>query len=118
MASRQRSPRKPRGAHSRLMTRSARSSPRSIAGAPGIIVVGASFSSNANRLADIAREAGCRSVQLIEDGAGLDWALLAGAETLGITSAASTPERCVAEILELLGARFRLELNEHRETDE
>jgi 4-hydroxy-3-methylbut-2-en-1-yl diphosphate reductase len=92
---------------------------RAIAGeADAIVVVGASFSSNANRLADIAREAGCRSVQLIEDGAGLDWAMLAGAETLGITSAASTPESCVAEILELLGARFRLELSEHRETNE
>jgi len=92
---------------------------RAIAGqADAIIVVGASFSSNANRLADIAREAGCGSVQLIEDGAELDWAMLAGAETLGITSAASTPESCVAEILELLEGRFDLELSEHRETDE
>ena len=83
-----------------------------------IIVVGASFSSNANRLAEIACEAGCGSVQLVEDGAGLDWAMLRGAGTIGITSAASTPESCVAEILELLATRFRLNLREHRDTEE
>jgi 4-hydroxy-3-methylbut-2-enyl diphosphate reductase len=92
---------------------------RAIAGdSDAIIVVGASFSSNANRLAEIAREAGCCSVQLIEDGAGIDWAMLAGVETVGITSAASTPESCVADILELLGARFKLKLREHRDTTE
>ena len=80
-----------------------------------VIVVGAKFSSNANRLAEIAREAGCRSVQLVEDGAELDWALLADAETVGITSAASTPESCVAEILALLGEKFRLRLREQRD---
>jgi 4-hydroxy-3-methylbut-2-enyl diphosphate reductase len=83
-----------------------------------IIVVGASFSSNANRLAEIAREAGCGSVQLIEDGAEIDWTMLDGAETLGITSAASTPESCVAGILDALGARFTLALREHRDTIE
>jgi 4-hydroxy-3-methylbut-2-enyl diphosphate reductase IspH len=57
-------------------------------------------------------------VQLIEDGGGLDWAMLAGVETLGITAAASTPESCATVILELLGARFTVELSEHRETDE
>jgi 4-hydroxy-3-methylbut-2-enyl diphosphate reductase len=92
---------------------------RAIAGASdAIIVVGASFSSNANRLAEIAREVGCPSVQLIEDGGGIDWAMLAGAETLGITSAASTPESCVDEILELLGGRFKLALREHRDATE
>jgi 4-hydroxy-3-methylbut-2-enyl diphosphate reductase len=92
---------------------------RAIAGASdAIIVVGASFSSNANRLAEIAREAGCVSVQLIEDADQIDWAMIEGAETIGITSAASTPESCVADILNLLGGRYRLELREHRETTE
>jgi len=92
---------------------------RAIAGSSdAIIVVGASFSSNANRLAEIAREEGCPSVQLIEDCAGIDWAMLDGAETLGITSAASTPESCVTEILERLGGRFKLDLREHRDTVE
>lgn len=92
---------------------------RAIAGASdAIIVVGASFSSNANRLAEIAREAGCASVQLIEGGDEIDWTMLEGVETIGITSAASTPESCVAEILNLLGGRYRLDLREHRETTE
>jgi 4-hydroxy-3-methylbut-2-enyl diphosphate reductase len=92
---------------------------RAIAGASdAIIVVGASFSSNANRLAEIAREVGCPSVQLIEDAGGIDWSMLAGAESLGITSAASTPESCIDELLETLGARYKLELREHRDTIE
>lgn len=92
---------------------------RAIAGdSDAIIVVGASFSSNANRLADIAREAGCGSVQLVDDAAALDWALLADVGTIGITAAASTPESCVTDILETLGARFNLNVREHRDTTE
>jgi 4-hydroxy-3-methylbut-2-enyl diphosphate reductase IspH len=44
--------------------------------------------------------------------------MLAGVATVGITSAASTPESCVAGILDLLGARFELKLREHRDTIE
>jgi 4-hydroxy-3-methylbut-2-enyl diphosphate reductase len=92
---------------------------RAIAGdSDAIIVVGASFSSNASRLAEIAREAGCLSVQLVEDGAALDWTLLAGAGTVGITSAASTPESCVEEVLALLAARYDVQLHEHRNATE
>lgn len=77
-----------------------------------VMVVGEGFSSNAVRLADVARDAGCASVQLVADVSEVDWTLLAGASSLGLTAAASTPEASVASVLEALDRRFDLEMVE------
>lgn len=86
--------------------------------ADAVIVAGASFSSNANRLADLARGAGCPSVQLVGDPGEIDWTLLGQARILGLTAAASTPEESVQEILAALKERFLIAIEERRQLHE
>ena len=76
-----------------------------------MIVAGDRTSSNANRLVDVARAAGCPS-QLVAEGEAIDWAQLAGATALGVTSAASTPEASVSAVLDALAARFQIRVEE------
>jgi 4-hydroxy-3-methylbut-2-enyl diphosphate reductase len=77
-----------------------------------MVVVGETFSSNACRLAEVAASFGCPSVQLVADSSGLDWAGLDDCRSIGITAAASTPEASVSGILEALGQRFELQVQE------
>lgn len=76
-----------------------------------ILVAGESFSSNANRLVEVARLAGCRS-QLVPTAEGIDWSQLEGARSIGVTSAASTPDVVVQNILDRLRKQFRIRLQE------
>ena len=86
--------------------------------ADAVIVAGAAFSSNANRLAELARAAGCGSVQLVAEAAEIDWDALSEIRTLGLTAAASTPEESVKEIINALGARFHMVIEERRQVEE
>jgi len=63
-----------------------------------LLVVGAAYSSNSNRLREIGTEQGV-PCYLIPDAAGLqpDW--LRGAATVGITAGASAPESLVQEVI-------------------
>jgi 4-hydroxy-3-methylbut-2-enyl diphosphate reductase len=86
--------------------------------ADAVIVAGENFSSNANRLAEVA-SAGCASVQLVASAADVDWSKLPKGGVIGLTAAASTPETIVQEILEALSVRYRVvieELETMRET--
>lgn len=80
--------------------------------ADAMIVAGESFSSNACRLAEVAASAGCRAVQRVTGPEELDWSRLPRSGSLGITAAASTPESVVDEILDALGATYRLRIEE------
>jgi 4-hydroxy-3-methylbut-2-en-1-yl diphosphate reductase len=86
--------------------------------ADAVIVAGERFSSNACRLAEVARASGCASVQLVADPAEIDFDAIAGARTLGISAAASTPEESVAAILASLAGRFTLDVAETGEPAE
>ena len=66
-----------------------------------LLVVGATNSSNSNRLREIGEEAGIPSY-LIADGSELEPAWLAGVETVGITAGASAPEVLVNDVIEAL----------------
>ena len=66
-----------------------------------ILVVGASNSSNSNRLREIGREEGVPSY-LIGSGAELDPAWVEGARVVGITAGASAPEALVEDLVETL----------------
>ena len=66
-----------------------------------ILVVGATNSSNSNRLREIGTEAGIPSY-LIANGSELDPTWLEGAQIVGITAGASAPEVLVDDVIETL----------------
>ena len=70
-----------------------------------VLVIGAHYSSNSNRLRELSEEAGTESY-LIPDAGGLDPAWLEGARTVGITAGASAPEVLVQGLIDGLRARF------------
>jgi 4-hydroxy-3-methylbut-2-en-1-yl diphosphate reductase len=82
-----------------------------------MIVVGDDMSSNANRLVEVARAMECPA-QLVSGPEAIDWDRLDGVEVLGLTSAASTPERNVEAVLSAFHSRFRVELEEVGAGDE
>ena len=70
-----------------------------------ILVIGADYSSNSNRLREIGTEAGTDSY-LIPDAGSLDPAWLDDARTVGITAGASAPEELVQALVDRLGEMF------------
>jgi 4-hydroxy-3-methylbut-2-enyl diphosphate reductase len=70
-----------------------------------ILVIGADYSSNSNRLREIGEEAGTGS-HLIPDADSLDLAWLDGVQTVGITAGASAPESLVQGLIERLRDMF------------
>jgi 4-hydroxy-3-methylbut-2-en-1-yl diphosphate reductase len=66
-----------------------------------VLVIGSPTSSNANRLVEVARNAGVPA-RLIEDEDGIDPGWLNGVSTVGITAGASTPELLVQETIACL----------------
>lgn len=70
-----------------------------------ILVVGANYSSNSNRLREIGEEAGVSSY-LIPDPDALDPAWLDGAQTVGVTAGASAPEELVLGLVERLSGLY------------
>ena len=67
-----------------------------------LLVVGATNSSNSNRLREIGTELGVPSY-LIDDADNLDPAWLDGVATVGVTAGASAPEELVQELIVRLG---------------
>ena len=70
-----------------------------------VIVIGAHYSSNSNRLREISEEAGTQS-HLIADADGLEATWLATARTVGITAGASAPEELVQNLITRLDELF------------
>lgn len=66
-----------------------------------LLVVGASNSSNSNRLREIGADSGIPSY-LIADGSELKTEWVAGARTVGITAGASAPETLVGNVIDAL----------------
>jgi 4-hydroxy-3-methylbut-2-enyl diphosphate reductase len=64
-----------------------------------LLVIGSRNSSNSNRLVEVARTAGVPS-HLIDDETDIDERWLDDAETVGVTSGASAPERLVQRVCE------------------
>ena len=70
-----------------------------------ILVVGAHYSSNSNRLREIGEEAGVSSY-LIPDAEALDPAWLDGAKVVGVTAGASAPEELVLGLVARLSSLY------------
>jgi len=76
-----------------------------------ILVIGSQTSSNAQRLVEVARNAGA-DAELIDGESPLDVELLHGHTTVGITAGASTPEELVEATITRLAERGWDELEE------
>jgi 4-hydroxy-3-methylbut-2-enyl diphosphate reductase len=83
-----------------------------------LIVIGSPNSSNSQRLREVAERAGARRAVLVPKVAELDFSLLEGVATLGLTAGASAPESLVQEVLAELGKRYRLQIEERQVTQE
>jgi 4-hydroxy-3-methylbut-2-enyl diphosphate reductase len=75
-----------------------------------LLIVGATNSSNSNRLREIGTESGIPS-HLLADGSELDPAWVSGARTVGITAGASAPEAMVEHVIEALRALAPVEVS-------
>jgi 4-hydroxy-3-methylbut-2-enyl diphosphate reductase len=83
-----------------------------------VVVIGSLNSSNSQRLREVAeRSGGCRAVLLPRPEL-LDFAALAGVKVLGVTAGASAPEELVEGLLERLGTRYGLAIEERRVVEE
>ena len=82
-----------------------------------VLVIGAPNSSNSLRLVEVAERQGIRAA-LIQRAADLDWSILDGVGTLGITAGASAPEVLVRELVDLLATRFEVTEREEETTRE
>ncbi len=78
---------------------------------PVILVIGSKNSSNSNRLAEVARDAGARAY-LIDDMSQIDPAWIENVESLGITAGASAPEYLVEEVVRFFRTRGVSEIEE------
>jgi 4-hydroxy-3-methylbut-2-enyl diphosphate reductase len=76
-----------------------------------ILVIGSPTSSNAQRLVEVARNAGA-AAELINGDDEVDRSLVEGHETIGLTAGASTPEELVSATLARLAALGWSELDE------
>ncbi|WP_207458604.1 4-hydroxy-3-methylbut-2-enyl diphosphate reductase [Azospirillum sp. SYSU D00513] len=82
--------------------------------ADALLVLGAPNSSNSKRLVEVAKTHGCARAQLVQRAAEIDWSMLEGVGTLGITAGASAPEILVEEVIEAARARFDVTVREIR----
>jgi 4-hydroxy-3-methylbut-2-enyl diphosphate reductase len=82
-----------------------------------LLVIGSANSSNSNRLVETARAAGTPAY-LIDDESEIDEAWLADAETVGITSGASAPEKLVARVCDWFRDRGVTRIEPYRLVDE
>lgn len=83
-----------------------------------VVVIGSPNSSNSQRLREVAERAGAARAVLLPKAEQMDWAMMEGVRTLGLTAGASAPESLVQELLRALGERYTLLIEERRVTQE
>jgi len=77
-----------------------------------LLVIGSVNSSNSNRLVDVARSSGVEA-HLIDDESEIDESWLDDADTVGLTSGASVPERLVRRVCDWFRAHGVTEIKAH-----
>lgn len=83
-----------------------------------VIVIGSPNSSNSQRLREVAERSGARRALLVPRLNALDWSVLDGVKTLGITAGASAPEALVQEMVTELAKRYTLCIDERTVKEE
>jgi 4-hydroxy-3-methylbut-2-enyl diphosphate reductase len=83
-----------------------------------LIVLGAPYSSNSNRLAEVALTVGCPKSTLIQRASDLEDGWLDDVTTLGVTAGASAPEILVQELIDALGEKYDVTVEERNVVDE
>ncbi len=83
-----------------------------------VLVIGSPNSSNSQRLREVAERAGAPRAILLPRASELDWSVLEGVRTLGITAGASAPETLVDELVAKLRDHYTLTIEERRVTEE
>ena len=83
-----------------------------------VIVIGSPNSSNSLRLREVAERSGAGRAILLPKADVLDWSVMDGVRTLGITAGASAPEVLVDQLLRRLREHFVLEIEERSVTTE
>jgi 4-hydroxy-3-methylbut-2-enyl diphosphate reductase len=78
--------------------------------ADALLVVGASNSSNSQRLVEVGRVAGCAISHLVHSAADIPWHELGEVRTIGLTAGASAPEILVEQIIDALAERYEIEV--------
>lgn len=77
-----------------------------------VLVVGAPNSSNSRRLVEVAAKGGCAYSQLVQRASDIDWRAIEGIKAIGVTAGASAPELLVQEVIDALGERYALDIEE------
>ena len=77
-----------------------------------LAVIGAPYSSNSKRLAEVAGDTGCEKAILIQRAREIDPAWLDGVGTLGLTAGASAPEILVQELIDHCRTLFDVTVEE------
>jgi 4-hydroxy-3-methylbut-2-enyl diphosphate reductase len=83
-----------------------------------LIVIGSPNSSNSQRLREVAERAGAKRAVLVPKVSDMDWSILEGVATIGITAGASAPESLVQQVLSALSAKYILQIEERQVTTE
>lgn len=83
-----------------------------------VIVVGSSHSSNAKRLSEVALSSGAKKSILIDSKEDLKDSDFDEVRSIAITSAASTPDELVQELIEFLKEKFELVVEDFKVQDE
>ena len=78
-----------------------------------MLVIGASNSSNSQRLVEVAKQAGAADAMLIADKDAIAWERADKAGHIGLSAGASAPETLVQDVIQSLADRYDLTVTEH-----
>ena len=78
-----------------------------------MLVIGASNSSNSQRLIEVAKQAGATDAMLIADKDAIAWERADRAGRIGLSAGASAPENLVQDVIQALNDRYDLAITEH-----
>jgi 4-hydroxy-3-methylbut-2-enyl diphosphate reductase len=77
-----------------------------------VLVIGAPNSSNSMRLVEVASRVGVKRSALVQRASDIDWSMMEGVKTVGLTAGASAPDVLVREVIDAFSERFEVTVEE------